>query len=144
VVLVVIVDYTNKNSKTDELKYTYRVSSINGTETKYLESQVLSDNSVLLNNRHGIRVVFVIGGTIGQFDLISLLKNLVAALGLLKLSTLITDQLMLRVMPQKEMYLEYKYQKTADFSDIRDGMAPVDSSHPQLIHERNEKGPRPA
>jgi hypothetical protein len=120
VVIVVIVDYTNRKSDMSELKYTYRASAIAGTEIKFLEPSILPNNNVLLNNRHGVRVVFVLGGTIGSFNFMALLRNLVAALGLLKVSSLITDQLMLRVLPQRDLYEDYKYQKTEDFSDIRE------------------------
>jgi hypothetical protein len=121
VVIVVCIDYTNTEvTDKSNLKYTYKVTFIEGSETKYLETQVDSQtNTVLLNNRHGIRVVFVIDGTIGVFSPMALLRNLVTTLGLLAVSSTITDQLMIKLLPQKKAYKQYKYEKTENFSELR-------------------------
>jgi hypothetical protein len=118
-VIVVFIDYTNRVSALNELKYSYKAFTIEGTEVKNLDLSV-SENGLgaMELNRHGIRIVFVPTGTLGTFDFMSLMRNLVTALGFLKVSTIITDQLMVRIFPQKDLYEKCKFEKTEDFSDM--------------------------
>ncbi|KAJ9065000.1 hypothetical protein DSO57_1024521 [Entomophthora muscae] len=58
-------------------------------------------------------------GKIGTFDLQTLLINLVAGSALLRLATFLVELLMIRFMPQREVYCKYKYHETLDFGDYR-------------------------
>jgi hypothetical protein len=50
------------------------------------------------------------------FDFMALMRNLITALGFLKLSSLLTDHLMVRAFPKKEFYEKCKFQKSMDFN----------------------------
>jgi hypothetical protein len=54
--------------------------------------------------------------------------NLVSGLVLVKIATTIVDVVALRLLPQRALYQRYKYEKTEDFSDIRDGKVSVDDT----------------
>ncbi|KAI9176032.1 hypothetical protein H9P43_006396 [Blastocladiella emersonii ATCC 22665] len=121
IVLIVMVDYANMVSNPEEISYTYRVSMIQGAETKVLENHYIPVGPLGANvtmqqwNRHGIRIKFVQTGKLGQFQLITLLTNVVASFALFRIAVLIVEFLMLRVLPEKDKYSAYKYQVTEDF-----------------------------
>ncbi|CAI2175271.1 6088_t:CDS:2, partial [Funneliformis geosporum] len=121
VVIVIVIEYKNVPSKDNEIKYKYFPQVINGAEYKVTESIFNNDNSYTIKDRHGIRLVFQQYGQIGEFDFISLLTNLVAALALFKVATFLVELLMLKCLPQKDQYEHFKYEETQDFSEIRKG-----------------------
>ncbi|KAJ3156166.1 cytochrome c oxidase subunit 1 [Geranomyces michiganensis] len=110
--------YNGDNNK--GVAYSYVPAQINGTEYKVTQTIVQPDNSIVYIVRHGIRIVFVQTGEIGQFDFMTLLQALVAATALLRVASLIVETLMLWVMPHRHLYDKAKFESTADFSDIRD------------------------
>ncbi|KAI8590772.1 hypothetical protein BDZ88DRAFT_450941 [Geranomyces variabilis] len=110
--------YNGDNNK--GVSYSYVPAQINGTEYKVTQTIVQPDNSILYIVRHGIRIVFVQTGEIGQFDFMTLLQALVAATALLRVASLIVETLMLWVMPHRHLYDKAKFESTQDFSDIRD------------------------
>ncbi|KAJ3369595.1 cytochrome c oxidase subunit 1 [Allomyces arbusculus] len=117
IVIVVEINYQNKLLNPSKLLYSYRASVITGAESKEIHLRATPDNTNVRSfNLHGIRVKFVQAGAIGQFELISLLTNMVASLALLRLAVIFVEVLMLHVLPERKAYHEYKYQVTEEFS----------------------------
>lgn len=121
VVIVIVIDYENVPFKDNVIKYKYLPQVIDGAEYKVTETIFNDDNSYTIKDRHGIRLVFQQYGQIGVFDFMALLTNLVAALALFKVATFLVELLMLKFLPQKDQYEQFKFEKTLDFSDIRKG-----------------------
>jgi len=115
-----------ENFNQKEVVYFYTAHMIE--QTKYKAEQPIYtktlDNRVIWD-RHGIRVIILQTGTIGKFDFQTLLLTFVSGLGLLAVATLIVDTLALRVLPRKQLYSRYKFEKTEEFS--------------QLINEENQE-----
>ncbi|RKP24681.1 hypothetical protein SYNPS1DRAFT_29560 [Syncephalis pseudoplumigaleata] len=118
-VIVVVIDYQNQVSSPSEIKYGYWPSIIDGAEYKILEVIRNPDNTVTEINRHGVKIVFQQTGSIGHFDLITLMINLVSAIALLKVASIIVEVLMLRFLPEREIYHSCKFEHTEDFGDLR-------------------------
>ncbi|KNE67896.1 hypothetical protein AMAG_19722 [Allomyces macrogynus ATCC 38327] len=117
IVIVVEINYQNKLLNPSKLLYSYRASVITGAESKEIHLRATPNNTNVRSfNLHGIRVKFVQAGAIGQFELISLLTNMVASLALLRLAVIFVEVLMLHVLPERKAYHEYKYQVTEEFS----------------------------
>lgn len=121
VVIVIVIDYENVPFKENVIKYKYLPQVIDGAEYKVTETIFNDDNSYTIKDRHGIRLVFQQYGQIGEFDFMALLTNLVAALALFKVATFLVELLMLKFLPQKDQYEQFKFEETFDFSDIRKG-----------------------
>ncbi|RKP11124.1 hypothetical protein THASP1DRAFT_27103 [Thamnocephalis sphaerospora] len=118
-VIVVIIDYLNRMSRSDELKYYYRPSIIDGAEYKIMETRRNPDGTITEFNRHGVKITFQQSGIIGRFDFLTLLINLVSAIALLKMASLIVEVLMLRFLPERQEYQRSKFEHTEDFGDLR-------------------------
>ncbi|KAG9300185.1 hypothetical protein G9A89_002631 [Geosiphon pyriformis] len=115
IVIVIVIDYKNVPFKDNVISYTYYPQMIDGNEYKTTESIYQSDGSYIIKDRHGIRLVFQQYGSIGVFDFISLLQNIVAGFALFSLATLLVEILMLQFLPEKKDYEEWKFETTHDF-----------------------------
>jgi len=139
-VIIVLIEYSNfLNRSASGTMYTYKVLPIIGTE--YKTEEVVYTNfptQRVINNRHGIRLLFIQTGEIGQFNFQILLLTLVSGLALIAASTTLVDILAIYFMPQKANYYKYKYTKTVDFSDLRDGKTSIVDSSPLLYGETVE------
>jgi len=119
--IIAIVTYSNRDSAPKELKYRYDFDVIPGVDSVAFEPSVsVSDTDMISRKRNGIKMIFIIAGTIGVFDFQSLIVNLVGAFVLLKAATTLVDLLMEYVMPDKMKYKQHKYEESEDFSDVRD------------------------
>jgi len=124
VVIIINIYYNNIRFNTGTITYQYRADPVITSEFKSVQTteNIVIDNTTsgrVIINRHGIRLVFVQGGKIGVFDFQTLLLTFVSGLGLLAVATLITDQVALRLLPQRAVYQQYKYEPTPDFSEMR-------------------------
>jgi hypothetical protein len=115
----VVIDYQNQVRYPNQIKYGYWPSVIPGAEYKVLEVIRNPDNTVTEINRHGVKIVFQQTGSIGHFDMITLLINLVSAIALLKVASIIVEVLMLRFLPERKIYQSFKFEHTEDFGDLR-------------------------
>lgn len=88
-------------------------------------------------------------GSIGIFELIALLRNLVAAVGLLSVARLVVEKSMIMIMPHRTLYSQWKYENTDDFSDVREllklqrqqgQIAAISVAHANAEDDRPEKG----
>ncbi|CAG8636262.1 13263_t:CDS:2 [Cetraspora pellucida] len=117
IVIVIVIEY--KNNRKD-ITYRYIPQVIDGNEYKTVERIYNgTDGSITLVNRHGIRFVFQQHGTIGQFDLLTLLTNIVGGFALFKIAEFLVEFLMLMLLPEKEYYGIAKFQETNSFDEWR-------------------------
>jgi len=130
VILLVFIAYDNGGS--GPASYTYEVNAIPQSEYKMM--QLIPDTNVSRQtiDRHGIKFVFIITGQIGKFDFQVALVQLVSALGLLSVATLAVELCMLYLLPERKLYFKYKFEDTADFSDVRD--AQEQEKHDEHFH----------
>eukprot|EP00823_Brevimastigomonas_motovehiculus_P007995 TRINITY_DN718_c0_g2_i1.p1 TRINITY_DN718_c0_g2~~TRINITY_DN718_c0_g2_i1.p1 ORF type:complete len:446 (-),score=72.12 TRINITY_DN718_c0_g2_i1:215-1552(-) len=123
-VIMVDIRYSNvppaPQIKIEPLSYKYNVFYIEGTEAKVMETRYLNETTRLLNNRHGLRLLFNQSGNIARLSFVVLLINLTAALGLLGVSVLIVDFVMLYLMPLRNVYGKHKFEKTAERTQMRE------------------------
>ncbi|KAI9599289.1 hypothetical protein BDF19DRAFT_428251 [Syncephalis fuscata] len=137
-VIVVVIDYQNRIGTGNELKYSYWPSVIPGAEYKVLEVIRNPDNTVTEINRHGVKVVFQQTGTIGHFDPLTLMVNLVSAIALLKVASIIVELLMLRFLPERDMYHNRKFEHTEDFGDLRKLRRNAQPDTDQTVNDIND------
>jgi len=129
VVIIMFIEYSNSVTSPGTISYNYKVKTVNGAEYKIEEPQRIFEDPgyLVIYNRHGIRLIYIQSGSVGRFNFLVLLISLVSGLVLVNLSTTLVDLVAMRVLPQRQLYSGYKYEKTEDFSDIRDGLIETDS-----------------
>jgi P2X purinoceptor 4 len=66
-----------------------------------------------LTKRYGVRIMFIIDGEGRRFNIVALLTNLGAGIGLLAVASLVAD-LCLHVVRRREVYLESKFQQVEE------------------------------
>ncbi|KAF9133129.1 cytochrome c oxidase subunit 1, partial [Linnemannia schmuckeri] len=120
VVVIVVIQYAAKGWNPNKISYEYLPKAIPDQEYKVIETirDFRGGNRVEIN-RHGIRIVFSQAGQLGQFSLMTLLTNLVAAVALFKVANIIVELMMLRLHPQKKIYTRAK------FEHAKDGIPPL-------------------
>jgi len=74
----------------------------------------------ILQKLTGVRVIVTAEGLGKKFSILATVLQLSSGLALLSLANIVTDFLMLRVMPERDHYRKYKEELTPDFSDLRD------------------------
>ncbi|KAF9145401.1 cytochrome c oxidase subunit 1 [Mortierella sp. GBA39] len=111
VVVIVVIQYAAKGWNPNKISYEYLPKAIPDQEYKVIETirDFRGGNRVEIN-RHGIRIVFSQAGQLGQFSLMTLLTNLVAAVALFKVANIIVELMMLRLHPQKKIYTRAKFE----------------------------------
>lgn len=119
ITVVVTIDYSNFDD-IDNPVYRYYATAIAGSNAKSTQVFDADGNTRTVHDRHGVRFVFAQTGRIGAFDIQTTLIQLVTSLGLISVATILVDLIMLKLLPHKKKYGEYKYEVTQDFSDIRD------------------------
>ncbi|KAJ9444708.1 P2X receptor A [Diplonema papillatum] len=121
-VLVIIIDYAGSGYTKNSIKYTYRVKYVPHAEYKYLEVKDENNGTHTTRttyNRHGVRVLVVASGWVGKFSFVELLKTLVTGLALLALAGTVTDYVIMKLLPNSDVYRRYKNVRTIDFSDLK-------------------------
>eukprot|EP00300_Choanocystis_sp_HF-7_P023946 c25338_g1_i1.p1 GENE.c25338_g1_i1~~c25338_g1_i1.p1 ORF type:complete len:417 (+),score=93.99 c25338_g1_i1:32-1252(+) len=125
IVLLVMIHYTNTYvtfAPAPRLRYTVSAKHIAKTEFKSVHP-IANDGTVRTTwNMHGVRIEFVQTGAIGKFDFQTMLVQLVTALALLKVSTVVVDSIALYFKELKGLYRKAKIEETEDFSDVRDAL----------------------
>ncbi|KAF9545147.1 cytochrome c oxidase subunit 1 [Mortierella hygrophila] len=111
IVVIVVIQYAAKGWNPNKISYEYLPKAIPDQEYKVIETirDFRGGNRVEIN-RHGIRIVFSQAGQLGQFSLMTLLTNLVAAVALFKVANIIVELMMLRLHPQKKIYTRAKFE----------------------------------
>ncbi|KAG0258989.1 cytochrome c oxidase subunit 1 [Mortierella polycephala] len=113
VVVIVVIQYAAKGWNPNRISYEYLPKAIPDQEYKVIETiRNFRGGDRVEINRHGVRIVFSQTGQLGQFSLMTLLTNLVAAVALFKVANIIVELLMLRIHPQKKAYGRAKFEST--------------------------------
>ncbi|EFA80527.1 putative purinergic receptor [Heterostelium album PN500] len=112
IILLVFIDYSNVYTyNTNNYRYTYRFKAIKDTKFKIMEPIYGSDlQHRFVLNRHGVKLIFLQTGQIGAFDFQTLLLNFVSGLGLLAVATFIVENIVMKILPQRDEYHSLKYQ----------------------------------
>lgn len=121
-VLVVSIEYSNEQTfKEDNITYTIRVQRVKNAEYKGEEltpEPGVEDINRTIIDRHGLRIVVKQTGLVGQWDIPTLLINLVTSLGLLAVASAIVNTLAFSVLPMRYIYKQYRTIESADFSKV--------------------------
>jgi len=143
VVMIVFIEYSNRVSMPNEFKYTYSPAVIPGSESKVVD--IVWDgtiNNYVQLDRHGVRIRFIQTGQIGTFNFQALLRNLVAAFALLKVAQIVVEFMMVHLLPQKDVYKDYKFSITPLFNSIRNGFGNNKSQSNQgLSNQKSQSDP---
>eukprot|EP00029_Vermamoeba_vermiformis_P010900 TRINITY_DN5855_c0_g1_i1.p1 TRINITY_DN5855_c0_g1~~TRINITY_DN5855_c0_g1_i1.p1 ORF type:complete len:385 (-),score=86.56 TRINITY_DN5855_c0_g1_i1:61-1215(-) len=117
-VMMVFLSYSNQYSyNLYDIRYEYRVTLVKDTEYKVRQPIYTKKyENRFVFNRHGIRIIVLQVGSIGNFDFQTLLINVVSGFGLLAVATFIVDTLATKLLPNKKAYNAYKYQTTVEFN----------------------------
>jgi len=135
--LLFTIEYSNINSASTT-EYTYSVSKFPHSETTLHQILYNADNSTIrqIYQRSGVKFFFRQTGQIGRPDMQTAIIQLVSALGLLSVATLVVELFMLYLLPHKKEYMKYKFKETEDFSDVRDhqgGFRPETVAYAQAL-----------
>jgi len=114
IILLMTISYSNIFSyDLNQYQYTYSVTTIDNTKYKAVQPIFTKNlDSRVLWNRHGVRLIVLQTGNIGQFDFPTALLSIISGLGLLTISTLIVDILATKILPSHGIYEQYKYEET--------------------------------
>ncbi|XP_013384595.1 P2X purinoceptor 4 isoform X2 [Lingula anatina] len=107
------LDYAETNCRP-----TYTISRVDKNETvspgwnfRYADFYVVDGvNTRTLYKAYGIRFIITITGKAGKFNIVPMLLNIGAGLGLLTLSTVLSDIVVLYFLKYRSFYREKKYQ----------------------------------
>jgi len=120
--ILVIITYSNRQSATDsyQLKYNYQFVSLPGLDVvQFAPTSTDAFGNTVENDRHGVNFVFLVTGTVGEFDFPQLLTSLVNGFVLTKFASVIVDLLLLYVLPQRNEYKTHKIEITEEYADMR-------------------------
>ena len=120
IMLMFIISYDNTYSTSSHRhpKYTIRINRINYADYKVVELIDYNDTIKLYRERYGISINFIQTGTIGKFNFQASLVTCVSSIGLLSLTTLFVDCLMLFVCKSKKYYKNDKYFRTQQYRSL--------------------------
>lgn len=123
--MLLIIEYSNMETYHDLensiIRYNYRPSVLRGIQYKYEEIVVNDFPQNLIDlNRHGIRLIILYTGLLAEFSIQVLLTQLTTSMALLKVSVTFVDILATSALPQKAYYKKAKFEKTEDFSAVRE------------------------
>jgi hypothetical protein len=122
IVIMLTISYSNLDGLTEQPKFVMRASRQPRVDGKYIETTLSQDGVHRINrNRHGIKIVFLQTGSVGRFSFQALLIQLVSALGLLSVATLVTEIVMSKCCKFRKEYSQAKFVSTVDFSDYQAG-----------------------
>jgi len=122
-VIMVLVTYDNPGN--GKVRYSYHARPIAGADYKLYEVRWNKDGDTAKRTslkRAGPKFIFIVTGTLTKFSFQATLLQLVSAIGLLSLASLIVEMCMLHIMPLRMHYAKVKFDETEDFSDVRDQM----------------------
>jgi hypothetical protein len=132
-ILLFFIDYDNIFTyNTNNVRYSVRVSQLKDAEFKSVEQLHYNSSSKQERNRHGIRIVFLPVGQIGQFQVQALILTLVSGAALMAVATVVTDIIATTFLPEKKKYEVAKYQDTTVEEPLSD-VVPTNPAEQSLI-----------
>lgn len=128
VVLLVLQKFSNGEfSHMNEITYEYVVKEVTGSDYKLFENRQISDPNDPVEKRWsikraGVKIVFVISGDFHMWDTQTFVLQLVSGVGLMSISTILVEFLMLYVLKFRRYYRQAKYDDAVDGSNfVEDG-----------------------
>ena len=118
-ILHVVIDYDNTEGSTDDVEYVVTVTALTQSDPKYTALSQVDDTHYANDNRHGLHIIVVQTGKLGQFSFAALVISMTAGLGLLAVANTITDLLAKHAMPLKEEYKKLIFEYSVDFSEFK-------------------------
>jgi len=123
--LLLMVEVEYKNSRPwwgvypnyQDVSYVLRIKPVD--ESTYKETEVTykatEDMNRVVLTRYGIRMTALLIGSLGKFDMTTLLLQLTSSLGLIAVATLIVDYAAIYALKDRKRYKKAKYEKTEAF-----------------------------
>jgi len=108
--IVAVVSYTNYATKPSKFHYTYELHHMPKQDVVSMQPSTTVEGGTVQRNWYGVRVVFLVVGSIGYFDFLTLLTALVSGMVLIKVASVIVDMMILYILPQKRVYSKHKYE----------------------------------
>ncbi|KAF2069904.1 hypothetical protein CYY_008775 [Polysphondylium violaceum] len=110
--LFCFITYSNTYTyNTNMFRYTLRFHLIQDSKFKILEPIYLDGvNKRQILNRHGVRIIFIQNGRLGQFDFQTTLLTFISGMGLATFAGWIVDFIAIRLIQEREKYAKMKYQ----------------------------------
>jgi hypothetical protein len=109
IVILCFIHYDNLFTyNLNRIRYTYNFTVVK--KTKFLAKQPyvsLSDGTRHIYSRHGVRIIFIHSGEIGQFDFLTIVLTLYAGVGFVGLVTWFLDKMATNWVPNNEEYVSY-------------------------------------
>lgn len=138
-----------KGSSPDNVKYQMKIFTKPST---IFHIQVVNrgteKNKRVIHHLYGPRVVFGIGGKLGQLQWNNVIIQLTTSLAMFALATTLVDLLMLYVLPKRDKYYHVKYDEVDDAllrhsvrEDHMVGMAGTESKADEVFHTKDPDFP---
>eukprot|EP01059_Diplonema_ambulator_P014620 TRINITY_DN25540_c0_g1_i1.p1 TRINITY_DN25540_c0_g1~~TRINITY_DN25540_c0_g1_i1.p1 ORF type:complete len:568 (+),score=60.61 TRINITY_DN25540_c0_g1_i1:58-1704(+) len=117
-VFIVMINYNTPKMRLSELRYEYDVQHIPKAQFKTVIATRTAADSTAYYNRHGLRIIFVQKGFLTQFSFKAVLLTLVTGIALFSLAKIIVELVVMKLLPDRKVYENYKYMVTKNFADI--------------------------
>jgi len=108
--IVSVISYQNYVTKPTSYYYTYENYAMPLQDVLTMQPSVNVPGGTMQRNWYGVRVLFMVVGSIGLFDFLTLLTSLVSGFVLIKLASVVVDILLLYALPAKRVYSRHKYE----------------------------------
>jgi len=104
-ILILSIEYSNvdKWKGTRAISYEYSVKVVKGAKSK-VEQLTMDGQTRVLSDKHGIKIVVLQTGSLGQYNTTTLLLLLTASMAMLAAATTIVDFMMLYVLKNRHTY----------------------------------------
>lgn len=126
--LVAVITYTNYVTEPKKFKYTYQLYSMPKQDVISMQPSQDVPGGTMQRNWYGVRIIFMVVGSIGYFDFPTLLTSLVNGLVLIKVATVVVDMMLLYILPDKRIYTRHKFELPEVFDRPRSTINPSTST----------------
>ncbi|EAL63456.2 hypothetical protein DDB_G0288061 [Dictyostelium discoideum AX4] len=136
ILILCFITYSNTYTyNTGNYHYTYQFKLVQNTKYKIVEPVFTKDvEDRYIFDRHGVRIIFIQTGQLGQFDFQTMLLTFVSGIGLVTAASLIVDIIATRIMPQRSRYQELKFQD----SSINNTQKTPTNDHTPLLKDNED------
>lgn len=122
-----------RHAKGDTVPYIYEASALLDTAAKQ-EFLIWKDYPTqrTMINEHGIKIVVLMSGSLGEFNGAALLVAITSSLTLLAVSSTLVDLTATKLLPQKKFYQRFKYPETPHVSELAEAQEQQEEAESQL------------
>jgi len=114
--VIAVVTYNNYVLHPTKFHYTYQFFSVPLQDVISMQPSYSVPGGTLQRNWYGVRILYLVVGTIGNFDFVTLLTSLVSGMVLIKVATVIVDILLLYFLPEKKLYSKHKFEYAEEYN----------------------------